>query len=432
MLIGRTAERAAVGEHIRGGHPVVIGGPAGVGKTALFDACLTDLAADGFHVIRIVGVPGGREFALSAVAHLLPDAASLGSHGADSLALAQIISGLVTQPGTGTVVAIDDLPEVDDLSLHAIVTAQDTGRVRVLATARTTTAMPERAAALSRSPGLHIELTSLRRAEVAEVTAGLLDGPIAEGTLERLHQASEGLPLKLTGLVQAALARGGLVQRDGLWHWNARAVVDSRLEILLGLRVESLSEVEHGALETLCIAEQLPVTTVEGVHPGVDLAALERNNTIRALGRPGWLVAGHPLLRDVVLARMTPLRRQLVVRRLLDHWRTHPPTDFDLRRRSVILACEQNEAVDIASVVEWAWWGRQHGAGRLMVAVAERAWSAAPSSRSGLAYADALNQSGRPGEADIVLRAAASHAEDDGMRVTMAIVHADVLRRQTR
>jgi DNA-binding NarL/FixJ family response regulator len=432
MLIGRTDEVVGVCRHLRDVGPVIIGGVAGVGKSALLDTCLNRLRDhDGFEIVRVAGVAGGQSFPLAALAHLLDTEVSshdeLGS-GAEATHITRLISRLTSHPGTGLIVAVDDLPYVDDLSMHVIATAHATGRVRLVATARSTHQLPDRADTFGRPPGWHLALAPLTRSHTAEVAAATLGGPVAEATVERIHEACQGVPLQIGELLRTARQDGAFEQRQGLWSWVDTAAVDTRLDVLLGLRVDSLTDVEQAALETLCTVEHLPIGALEQIHPGVDVATMERARTVRASTRTGWLVPGHPLLRDVVVARMQPLRRHLTVRRLLTHWRNDPPPDTDLQRRRVLLACEYDEPVDADDVVHWAVWSRHHNTGASMLPVAERAWRERPGVDTGLAVAAAYTQLARFADADRVLRDATALADDDRHRVNIAVAHIDVLR----
>jgi DNA-binding NarL/FixJ family response regulator len=418
VLIGRQAEVDLACAYVGDGASVLIGGRAGVGKSTLLDACIERLAAEGFGVIRVVGVAGAHRFPLAALAHLSSSAPDV----------SEVVAAMTRHAGSGTVVAIDDAQHLDDLSLQAVASARATGRVRVLATARTTGDVPDAVAAIGRAPGMRVELQPLSRDETAALVRSLLGGEAAEATVERIVRATDGLPLHITELIRSGLAIGALEQRQGLWHWRSSIGADPHLEHLLGLHVDALGDTQQAALETLCLAEHLPYDTVERIHPGVDLVRMEASRVIRPSTRQGWLVPGHPLLRDAALGRMTATARRAAAQRLHHHWREHRPVDVELRRRAVMLACEFEWDVDLDAVVEWALWSRSTSSGTAMAAVTERAWRDRPSVPTALAHSDALVQQAEFATADAVLRSAADLVASDAERVSVAISHCNVLR----
>jgi DNA-binding CsgD family transcriptional regulator len=442
VLVGRNGIVADICRRVDDGRVVLVSGPPGVGRSTILAECARRLQDDrGFHVVRISGVIGARDHPLSATAHLvdaLPNVGPLnGASGDTSTRLSSLVTILTGHVGGGVLVVIDDVHEVDDVSLHAVATAYVGGRIRVLASTPTDATLATSASWLSAHTTHLVTLDALTQAETGELATGLMGRQPAAATIERIHQATHGVPRRVLDLVAAITARGGLAERSGLLHWVEPATIDTRLEVLIGLNVAALAEPDLLAFETLCLVGHMPISMLEAMHPSVDLLALEAARTIRASTRSGWLMPQHPLLRDVTIARMAPLRHQLTVRRVLRHWRAHPPQEPELDRRRVMLACDHPDTggdvidgheVDTDAVVRWAMWGRQHGAGFDMLNVAAHAWARQPSADAGLAYAAALNQSAQFAEADRVLVESAQLAEDDTQRVNIAMAHADVVR----
>lgn len=432
MLAGRAAELELALAHVGQAHPVLIGGEAGVGKTALLEACVATLEADGFECVRVVGVAGAREFPLAALAHLLPAEPGQLAPGTDTLVAlaARAVARLTAAPGSGTVLVLDDAQHLDDLSLQVVTAARATGRVRVIATARTTETLPDSVRALGVSPGVRLELQRLSRRETAEAVAAIVGGLVDEATCERIHQATDGLPLAVSELVRAAVHRGALQRQHGLWVWNPAVAVDAHLGRLLGYAVDDLGPAERHALDLLCIAEHLPIDLVRAIASTADLYAMEAARVVRASPRLGWVVPGHPLLRDAALQAVTPLRLQALAAELVPHLLRSAERDAELERRAVVLACRFEVPIDPDRVVRWAQWARGRGVGRWMPEVAARAWSERPSALTGLAHGDALVQLACFSEADAVFAAAAGYDADPGVQVLLALSHGALLRHE--
>lgn len=418
--------RAATCELIRDltglGQLVLVSGTAGVGKTAVLDLLFAESRAMGATTRRIQATEGVSAIPLGAMAHLLP-AGHVPRVGDSADQVAQMAE--LAQLIDGHQLYVDDAPLLDPLSLHVIVNAVSEGRVGVVATARAEHRLPDALASLVAN-GRRVELTPLPERDTRTLVERLLGGPVDRVSAQRLHHATEGLPLAVTELVHHGLDHGRFVQRSGLYRWTETDRPDVRLADLLGARVDALAGAERTSVEVLCLAEHLPASALRAVAGGdVDLEALERQRWLRSSERPGWVRPGHPLLQEAVLAQLGGLRRHDLLSRLVE---AITGADDELARRRLVLACEVDAEVDPAELASMVGWIRAHRQGGKLIGVLRRAWRDLPSLASGWALADALGSIGASREAAEVFAATEQFATTDVQRVDLVLDRAHVLR----
>ena len=424
-LVGRDVELDLVVRGVEDAGSVVIAGEAGVGKSVLMDAAAAQLAVRGFVVARCAAFDGLRSLPLAALAHLLPPVSVAEPATAVQLAVEALTS---LAPGSGAVLCIDDAPLLDPLSAHVVLLARETGRLRLVATARATHDLPDHVAALARGSAVRLDLQRFARDETGRLAASILGGPLDTASVSRVHRATDGLPLAVDELVRCAAARRAFVSEAGLWRWRHDVSFDERLASVLGVRVDGVTGAERDALALVCLAESLPAAVVRSVVGTIDLTAMADRRLLRAGDRPGWLLPGHLLLQDAVIARLDPVRRTDLLARLVDHLHREHVVDPVLRRRMVVAAVALDVAVpddDLLDIVRWA---RTENTTRHVRAVIERAWRQVPSAFTGHAFGEVLASAGEHTAACAVLTAAAPLAADDGERVSIALAHASSLR----
>lgn len=401
-LVGRDAEVdlvvGAVGEH---GQALVTGEP-GVGKTSLLAACARRLSDDGFRCEHATAAAALADDPLAALAHLIGPLPSASPPERGRLATEAIRS---MAAGSTAVLVLDDAHQLDRWSTHAVLAARAAGGPRVLAAARSTTPLPDGVATLGRAPGVRVELQRLSRTETAAVAAGVLGDPLDTASADRIHAATDGLPLAITELVDHARRSGALVRRAGLWRWEHAAQIDRHLGELLGLRLAELDRIERDTIDLLSTVDRLPADVVRAVAPGVDLAAMEAKRLVTAAPRPGWVVPGHPLLREAAIGGLPPIRRHELLARLAAHLTAIAPDELDaeLARLHVHVAVELGSPMPVERLLDAVDDGRAHGAWERTLPVMAHAWSVAPDPATGLAYAEALYWTRRPAEAVRVL-----------------------------
>jgi len=386
-LIGREAAlavgRAAL-EQARAGHGVLLAivGEAGIGKTALGEAIVTEGRRRGGVVIRARAYPGERGIGYGPLVEMLRDALGLpdgpervasldptiraelarllpglafgarpaasrgeASKGRLVAALADGLTTLIDGPAPG-VLWLDDLHLADVATLEAVafLARRLDGRRLVFALAW----RPEDldgdglayVDALTGSAGATvITLDRLDREAVAGIALASGGGSLDDATIDRLAAASEGLPLYV---VEALAAGPGLV--DAGMPQGVRAVLRARLTSVSETTAQVLAAASViGRSFDLATVRYASGRSEEETADAIDVAL--RRGLVREDG--GRYDFAHGALRDLAYEATSLARRRLLHRRAAEAYR------LDLAR---------NGRDDLARLVAVA--GHERDAGR--------------------------------------------------------------------
>lgn len=338
-LHGRRSEQSALAalSSRRGGPPavLVLSGPAGVGKSALWRVGVELLGASGRVVLR--AQPGAREARLpfAGLADLLDPlgggwpAATPGHERAvlDAALLRRPPRTPATQLGVARAVlnvlraiaadapvaiAIDDVQWLDEPSAHVIEYvlrrgAVDAGLLAVRA--ERPDPLPLALEGLT-EPGLErIDLGPLSEAVLGRIVSDRVGRAPSPAVLRGLHRASGGNPFFATEIVRAALARGDAI--DG----PAALPVPESLVRLPARRLAALTGGASEAVLLCALAAQPTWDLVEraGGTPSAIREALAAGVLVREGER---LRVGHPLLAAAAHDRASPAERRAAHRAL--------------------------------------------------------------------------------------------------------------------
>lgn len=419
--VGRAAEIDLVlGEVIAHGQMLVTG-EAGIGKSTLLDDAVRRLHGAGFVVVSAAGSPGLVDHPLAALGHLIGDAGDRSGPALTEFGVSRLRD---LARGDGAVVVVDDAHVLDAMSLYVLARARADGGPRVLMASRGGPDLRSTVAQFGRFPGVTLEMQRLSARETAELAESVLGAPLDTPSAERIHSATDGLPLAIDELLRSAIRRGSIVLRAGLHRWDSTAPADRHLAALLGLRVDELGGSERDVIDALAIAGDLPIEVTSELSRGVGLSAMEAQRLIRAAPRPGWIRIGHPLLRDAAVGLLGPIRRRELAGRvvaLLDG------ADSEVVRLRVVLAVDADVGVPLDDLVRVAAWGRSHALWRPMLPVMERAWLEAPSAHTGLAFGEALYWTRQMERAEHVFRSAEGLCSNEAEHVALATARARTL-----
>ena len=422
LIVGRAVELDITSRHVLDAGQVLVTGEAGIGKSTLLDALGGRLRDAGFVTVRVAGMPALVAQPLTALAHLTGDPANRA--GAELVAFAvERLHGLA--PGSSAVMLVDDAHALDPWSLHALVQARSDGGPRLVLASRGASSLPEAVAAVGRHPGMTIDIQRLSVDETAALSSAVLGTKLDTPSLERIHQATDGLPLAIVELLRHALRCGALVDRSGLWRWDPTSLIDPHLASLLGLRVEELPAIDRDVVDILSVVGELPVEVVRTFSPGVDVVALEQQRLVTAAARPGSVTVGHPLLRDASSSMLAPIRRRELLGRLIDG--LAEAADADLVRLRIVLAVQVGAVIEPDALREVVTWGRAHGLWKELITVMERAWAECPDPTTGLAYGEALYWTRQMELAESVLGAAEELCTTTSERIALATARARTL-----
>lgn len=284
-LIGRTKERATISRAIADAHrrPVVIRGAGGIGKTRL--AREVGKAFNGT-VFWVRGTLSGRHIPLGAFAAWVDPTVT------DPLRRVNTLIETMTSDRS-TLVVVDDLPRLDDMSLFVVMTLMHAGHVAVIATVRSDDPLtPTSAEVVDHENAMLIELPGLTETETADYVFAGLGAPASDELLASLFHRTRGNPLFLRALLEHSRDTGDLTLSDGVWISAGRPSLPDSLSAMLANRCESAGADVIDVIDVLAVAEPLPVPVV---------AELTGYGAIERAERHGFVATGgtavHPELR---------------------------------------------------------------------------------------------------------------------------------------
>ncbi|MGH3170110.1 MAG: AAA family ATPase [Trebonia sp.] len=210
--VSRVLDGAAAG-------PVVLTGKPGMGRTALIERAVSQADPARRRIIQLRS--GGRE-PLSSLRASFPGALEA-SVAADEAAMT-----LARRFAGPTALVADDAHLMDEASLLAMRALSRSGAASILVSCPERepeseqdqrTPRPDPTGCLRYERGTRtILLPPLAVPDVAEVTGGLLGGPVWEPTAEALHAASGGNPRILRGLLTDGGLTGLMAKWQGAWR----------------------------------------------------------------------------------------------------------------------------------------------------------------------------------------------------------------------
>ena len=309
-FVGREPELDQVAQAMTTRQGVVLAGDAGVGKSRLLGEAVDRTAAKGLRSLYVRATRSSGVVPLGAFAPLLPvdDAAA-------SLARAREAI-LARDPA---VLAIDDAHALDDASAalaHQLVTQDG---VRVLATVRRGEEVPDAIVGLWKD-GLceRLDLEPLARSALDRLVVAALGGPVDARFQHLMWSRSLGNVLYAHELLGAAVETGALTESGGIWTLTGPFTAPPRLRELIAGRLLGVRPEERTALDLLALAEPLPLDLLGEIAGGQSLEHLEERGllVIDDSGRADARL-NHPLLADVLLDALGPIRRRRLLRDLV-------------------------------------------------------------------------------------------------------------------
>jgi len=308
--VGREPELDQVAQAMTTRQGVVLAGDAGVGKSRLLGEAVDRTAAKGLRSLYVRATRSSGVVPLGAFAPLLPV-----DDAAESLARAREAI-LARDPA---VLAIDDAHALDDASAalaHQLVTQDG---VRVLATVRRGEEVPDAIVGLWKD-GLceRLDLEPLARSALDRLVVAALGGPVDARFQHLMWSRSLGNVLYAHELLGAAVETGALTESGGIWTLTGPFTAPPRLRELIAGRLLGVRPEERTALDLLALAEPLPLDLLGEIAGGQSLEHLEERGllVIDDSGRADARL-NHPLLADVLLDALGPIRRRRLLRDLV-------------------------------------------------------------------------------------------------------------------
>ncbi len=288
-FVGRQGEVAECLDLIDAGRSVLLSAPAGIGKTQLARE-IADRCEQRRRVIRLVA----------------------------SFSTAVPVLNLVGAEGVPLIV-VDDLHLLDGDAAAVIGSMVVDGDLVLLGTMRAGAPAPAALTTLWKDDhAVRIDLAPLTRAQLDEVLASVIPGPIDSSTRRRLWELTRGSPLFLRELMRSSIDDGSLVQRDAMWRL-IRPPRSARLDELIGGRLDALPHPVRDAVELIALGEPVPFEALlSAVGPAV-LDEAERSGLVEVvideLRRDVRLA--HPAFGDIARRQVGATRSALHCARLL-------------------------------------------------------------------------------------------------------------------
>jgi DNA-binding CsgD family transcriptional regulator len=356
-IVGRDEELAAVTALVEGDLPtaLVLDGEAGIGKTTLFEAAVSEARERGFAVFSCRPAGAEAAFSFAALADLLrpvlPDglarlptpqrralaAALLLEDGEGSApeecATAFAVFQLLGERREPLLVAVDDVQWLDAASASVLGFA-----LRRLAAA------PAAILIARRSDGSEPVPLGLERAFPEERLRRLRLGPLSVGATHRLLRERLGVSFRRHMLVQLHQRSGGnpfyALEFARALEQSGDLTIPASLTGLVSARLAALPEDVRQAIEpiallsepTISIVEAVasdPTTVLEGLREAQAVAILELDDDER-------IRFSHPLLAAQVESELDPRRRRSLHRRLAKLVR-----DVEQRARHLALGADR-------------------------------------------------------------------------------------------
>lgn len=314
---GRHALIDRVTRCLAGGRSIVISGELGIGKTELVRQVVAELRVDGAVVTTLRATAGTRNIAFGALSGFIDPAARVDPAVQIAAATARLRSNAAGRPH---IVAVDDAQFLDDASvavLGALVAGatEDTSEhasVSLVATVRSS----------DPTPAVLDDLW--RQADADRITLGPLDDAEVTALVEECfrHQAEHPVDRSVVSGIVDRASGNPLFARE-LVTAQVRgdpAGLSMQLLEVVERRLRSLGDAEQRHLAMIAVGQPLDVSSPV-LDAGVlaDLEAAGLVVTRRAEHGPARGVVAHlahPLYGEVIVHRLTPLRRQEIARSL--------------------------------------------------------------------------------------------------------------------
>ncbi len=336
--VGRQAELARVTAALRRGRSALVLGAPGLGKTHLATAAVSEAGATG-SAAWTVATASLRTVDYGALGWLLPGRTP--EHPAE--AVAGLTAALEARAGRHRpLLVVDDAHLLDERSADVLLQLATAGTVTVLATALDVALPPGLEALADDRYGERVELGSFDRDATGALAAALLDGVVAEATVESLWRWSGGVPLVVVALVEEGRRADRFHLRRGRWWWEGPGVVPRRAAGHLAAALAALEPSSQDAFDLLVVAEALAPEPFEALAGAAALDELEASGLIRFVRRGAgtMVLPTHPVLAEHRRDALGAARRRRLAARLLDH----VPADADDAAALVLRAFWRVEA----------------------------------------------------------------------------------------
>jgi DNA-binding CsgD family transcriptional regulator len=422
-LVARDEELAFVLSALRdaGRSGVVIAGEMGVGKTRLARETAS-MVGDGLWVEWVAAAPTSAEIPFGTVAHLLDDDVV---EVEDRLRVLRSIGAALRDRAGGRplVLAVDDAQWLDPATASLVHQFVVQGDARLLLTLRTDEPTPAPIVACWKD-GLieRLELQPLVARDIDHLARTVLDHPVERQTLARFWALTQGNPLFFHELLLAAHESGAYLIRNGVWSWTGPSHTATRLSQILEERLARLSDAARVVVDTLAVAEPLPVSLLFELNGDDAVVEAEQAGLVAVPAMDGVDARlSHPIYGEVRRAAMGTLHRRQLIARVADVMAPTAESSRSQLLRVAVWRLESGTAASESLFTRAAAIANGVYDHPLAERLARRAVVEGGGLAASLALVDALNRQGRCVEGLAVLEPLPADCETDADHVAVAV-----------
>lgn len=289
------------------GHGVVLVGPSGVGKTIIAQQVLASLSRHFDHI-----------YLRGSAAH------STTPYGALNVLLAELDEDTARSPllvlsalqrkfagataKRPTLMHIDGVEDIDELSATVIAHLARVGAVRLLVTCEDLLRAPGEFFDLWKDGVLErFDIQPLTLAAATELLAAAFGAPVSRSAAQELWSASGGNPKYLQMATKADVISGHLFSRDGIWVTQDAPRPDSGRSVTdwTATKLAALPPEDRAAVEVLAVSGSLPVVVLLKAVPATTVDALQSDGVITVdIGASPLVRLTYEVFADVVRAQL--------------------------------------------------------------------------------------------------------------------------------
>ncbi|TPG32794.1 LuxR family transcriptional regulator [Mycobacterium hodleri] len=404
MTAGRGATRKQLESAIGSGRGAVLVGAPGVGKTVMARAAAKAFAKENPRVTSrwVSATESAKLIPFGAFSHLIEFA------GADepAILLRMAQDALRLDAAQGLTLVVDDAHHLDTLSATLVHQLALNGLARVLLTVRDGERCPDAVIALWKDGILErCDIRPFDSDESAVLLEQVLGGPVEGVSSDRMFDVSQGNPLYLRHLVEAAVNTGSLRQVEGVWQLRGEMPLTPQLSTLIDQHLSALAPDVRTVLEFLAVEEPLAVSDLAEV---AGLEAVDRAETagvVTVSDHGGSLLVHpfHPLYTERIRSGLGRLAVRRLRKLLVGQLSNDAPTDIGGRLRIAGLALDTDSPPDASDLVTLSWEAMRMGDLEFGERLARGALAQSGDLSARLPLAHSLSWQGRGRDADEVL-----------------------------
>lgn len=304
-LIGRDAlvaeARAALADDSLAG--VFVTGAEGAGKSSLIEAVLDPeyqveidpTAVDGddeppgapaVEIVRVAGSSMQSDRPYGVLRLLLAGACEMALAG-DAAAVIVALRDRLRAPGGARrlrpVVAVDNAHLVDEHSLSALTQLVIHGHIRLVIASETAAPPIDLVTRLCAAGRLHrIAVTGLTPDQTRELLEQRLGGAVACGSVEEVHECTEGNPRLVLAALHGHRARRSIAVDHGVFTFTDRTDLSTLGRDHVEQRLARVAPDLHRVLRIVCLAHAVPTSLLERLVPCSDIDALVESGLLTA------------------------------------------------------------------------------------------------------------------------------------------------------